>query len=154
MDEKQLDKDNLLCNADNERSTLLHLAVGSGIPQASACAASRRNSFRVLCHVCVVLFSNNSGGSREGARGARSPYFWTKLRPKGPKKNFCWDRSPPPPLIWRSVSATEYCQLHVLIAHNRYIKFLTWLRGFLVIFLYVFFLGAQVSSGNCETMES
>ncbi|CAH3036391.1 unnamed protein product, partial [Porites lobata] len=33
LDEKQLDKDNLLCNADNEGSTLLHLAVDSGIPQ-------------------------------------------------------------------------------------------------------------------------
>ena len=39
MDEKQVDKDNLLCNADNEGSTLLHLAVDSGIPQVSACAA-------------------------------------------------------------------------------------------------------------------
>ena len=37
------------------------------------------------------------------------------------------------------------------IAHVRYIKFLTWLRGFLVIFLYlVWFLCAP---GNCETME-
>ena len=38
VDEKQLDKDNLLCNADNEGSTLLHLAVDSGIPQVSVCA--------------------------------------------------------------------------------------------------------------------
>ena len=43
-----------------------------------------------------------------------------------------------------------------IIAHVRYIKILTRLRGFLVIFLYILFciLCVQVSSGNCETMES
>ena len=49
------------------------------------------------------------------------------------------------------------------IAYVRCIKILTWLQGFLVIFLYLVrslcrrliwfgFLCAQVSSGNCETM--
>ena len=36
-----------------------------------------------------------SGGSRRGARGTwASPYFWTKLRPEGPKKFFLGDRPP------------------------------------------------------------
>ena len=85
MDEKQLDKDNFLRNADNEGSTLLHLAVDSGIPQVSAYAASRRNSFRVLCHVCVVLFSNNSGGSR---KGARPPPFLDQTEAQRAEKKF------------------------------------------------------------------
>ena len=41
------------------------------------------------------------------------------------------------------------------IALVRYVKILTWLRGFLFIFLYlVWFSLFQVSNGNCETMES
>ena len=41
------------------------------------------------------------------------------------------------------------------IAHVRYINFLTWLRGSLIIFYIWFgFLCAQVSFGNCETMEA
>ena len=42
------------------------------------------------------------------------------------------------------------------IAHVQYIKILAWLRGFLWSFFYIWFgfLCAQVSSGNCETMES
>ena len=43
------------------------------------------------------------------------------------------------------------------IAHIQYFKkILTWLRGFLWSFFYIWFgfLGAQVSSGSCETMES
>ena len=41
-----------------------------------------------------------------------------------------------------------------IIAHVQYIKILTWPRGFLVIFLVIFlFFCAQVSPGNCETME-
>ena len=55
VDEKQLDKDNLLCNADNEGSTLLHLAVDSGIPQVSACAALEYCVMADLVH-----FSNNA----------------------------------------------------------------------------------------------
>ena len=50
-----------------------------------------------------------------------------------------------------------YSSSSLRIAHVRYIKILTWLRGFLVIFLYLVrfgFLCARVSSGNCETMES
>ena len=36
-----------------------------------------------------------SGGFREVARGTwASPYFWTKLRPEGPKK-FFWETGPP-----------------------------------------------------------
>ena len=39
-----------------------------------------------------------AGGSRRGAQGARAPpYFWTKLRPEGPKKMFL-ETTPPPPL--------------------------------------------------------
>ena len=44
-----------------------------------------------------------SGGSRGGARGARPPYFQTKLRPEGPKKFF---ETAPPPLISRCGSGT------------------------------------------------
>ena len=42
-----------------------------------------------------------SGGSRGGAGGTwASPYFWTKLRPEGPKKVF-WETAPPPYLrVW------------------------------------------------------
>ena len=50
-----------------------------------------------------------------------------------------------------------YSPSSLRIAHVRYIKILTWLRGFLIIFLYLVrfgFLCARVSSGNCETMES
>ena len=50
-----------------------------------------------------------------------------------------------------------YSPSSLRIAHVRYIKILTWLRGFLVIFLYLVrfgFLCARVSSGNCETIES
>ena len=63
-----------------------------------------------------------SGGFREVARGTwASPYFWTKLRPEGPKK-FFWDTAPlpylrvwmtpnppppPPPPIPRSGSGTS-----------------------------------------------
>ena len=59
-----------------------------------------------------------SGGSRRGARWTRSPLIFTpNWGPKGGKK-FFWDRAPPfvrvwmtgpppPPLIWRSGSATE-----------------------------------------------
>ena len=50
-----------------------------------------------------------------------------------------------------------YSPSSLRIAHVRYIKILTWLRGFLVIFLHLVrfgFLCARVSSGNCETMES
>ena len=40
----------------------------------------------------ILLLSSNkiSGGSREGAGEPAPPplYFWTKLRPEGPKKNF------------------------------------------------------------------
>ena len=42
--------------------------------------------------------------------------------------------------------------INTRIVHVRYIKILTWLRSFLVIFLFGF-LWAQVSSGNCETMN-
>ena len=58
----------------------------------------------------------SSGGSRGGARGARPPYFYTKMRPEGPKKNFetappplsqgLDDRPTPSPIIWRSRFAT------------------------------------------------
>ena len=45
-------------------------------------------------------------------RGASPPsYFWTKLRPEGPKK-FCWETAfppPPTPLISRSGSSTGLC---------------------------------------------
>ena len=50
-----------------------------------------------------------------------------------------------------------YSPSSLRIAHDRYIKILTWLRGFLVIFLYLVrfgFLCARVSSGNYETMKS
>ena len=42
-----------------------------------------------------------SGGFREVARGTwASPYFWTKLRPEGPKK-FFWETAPLPYLgVW------------------------------------------------------
>ena len=41
------------------------------------------------------------GGSRGWAWGTWAfPYFWTKLRPKGPKK-FFWETGPPPYLrVW------------------------------------------------------
>ena len=59
-----------------------------------------------------------SGGFREGARGTwASPYFWTKLRPEGPKKKFwetapltylrVWMTPPPSPTIPRSGSGTS-----------------------------------------------
>ena len=44
-----------------------------------------------------------SGGSRGGARGTRppaSPYFYAKLRPEGPKKNFCETEPPPFLRVW------------------------------------------------------
>ena len=74
-----------------------------------------------------------SGGNREEARKARPLYFSTKLRPEGPKKFFSrpgpllsqgltpnkkhvgvyvcmylWPPPTPPPLIWRSESATTF----------------------------------------------
>ena len=47
-----------------------------------------------------------SVGSRGGARGTwASPYFWTKLRPEGPKK-FFWETGPPPYLrVWMTPTA-------------------------------------------------
>ena len=62
-------------------------------------------SYAVLC----------SGGSRGPAP---PPYFWTKLRLEGPKKNFFKTALPPlisgsgwlpRPLIWRSGSASAVC---------------------------------------------
>ena len=41
----------------------------------------------------------------EGPVRPATPYFEPKLRPEGPKKIF-GERAPPPPLIWRSGSAT------------------------------------------------
>ena len=78
---------------------------------------------------------------------SESKSFWERRK----KKHF-W-------LIWfhtgnclKPVSGSEIVVRG--IAHVRYIKILTWLRGFLVIFLYlVWFICAQVSSGNCEIVE-
>ena len=51
--------------------------------------------------------SNYSGGSRGGGYGGVSPpYFWTKLRPEGPKKTVFGVR-PSLPLISRSRSGTK-----------------------------------------------
>ena len=64
--------------------------------------------------------SQYSNRSREGAPGAWAPpYFSTKMRPEGVKKNFFGDRPPPssqawddhPPLICRSGSATAIYHL-------------------------------------------
>ena len=45
------------------------------------------------------LLSTVTQQSRGGARGTRlTPYFWTKLRPQGPKKRLL---RPPPPLYLR-----------------------------------------------------
>ena len=40
-----------------------------------------------------------SGGSRGGFWGGCPPYFWTKLRPKGPKKYWGGRRPGLPPLF-------------------------------------------------------
>ena len=56
-----------------------------------------------LCDIFLITLQEHSGGSRGGARRAPPPYFWTKMRPEGPKKNFL--ESPPPSPVWRSGSA-------------------------------------------------
>ena len=46
----------------------------------------------------------------EGSGGAAPPYFWTKLRPKGPKKNGGGDWAFPPYFrvwIWHCVALVE-----------------------------------------------
>ena len=46
----------------------------------------------------------------EGSGGAAPPYFWTKLRPKGPKKKWGGDRAFPPYFrvwIWHCVALVE-----------------------------------------------
>ena len=38
-----------------------------------------------VCFYGPSVEVNNSGGSRGGTRGARPPYFWTKVRSEEPK---------------------------------------------------------------------
>ena len=40
------------------------------------------------------IFSAADPGEGPGARGPGPPYFWSKLRPEGPKKIF-WETGPP-----------------------------------------------------------
>ena len=52
-------------------------------------------------------------------------------------------------------SRSFFVFLWMPIAQVWYIKILTWLQGFLaIIYIWFGFLCAQVSFGNCETMES
>ena len=77
----------------------------------------------------LLKFAKCSGGSREGARNARSPLILDQAISEGPKKHFFETASPPylrlwmtgpSPLIWRSASATELCLRNCLVPVRRF----------------------------------
>ena len=54
-------------------------------------------------------------------QGRASPYFYTKLRPEGPKKFFLEISPPPPPSTYLSVSADAfllYLKIWICHCHN------------------------------------
>ena len=56
---------------------------------------------KVIINIYLPIIKQLSGRSRGGVRGAwATPYFWTKLRPNGPKKFFLGHPPPPPPCSW------------------------------------------------------
>ena len=77
----------------------------------------------------ITLNMTSVADPGEGPGGPAPPYFYTKLRPEGPRKNF-WD--PPSlskglddraPLIWRSGSATGHEKKNWLSNVYQFLKF-------------------------------
>ena len=52
------------------------------------CFQRNHGIWKVLSVACIQMSLQVSGRSREGARGAHPPHFWTYLWPEGPRKKF------------------------------------------------------------------